>query len=424
MLYNFLDPKLLPKVSSESPATDEYEPTNLLSPNFLVKSRGFMAYTTIKPPVDLIFELICSVNIHYIKIVPTVGNQKCTGIEIETKTPASGTGFQSIAKLFFDTSVSVVIFRNSRIDLPQSLSDTTSHRFNRHAFRSFTNASFVKIRILRTQKSVPCIGSIEIWGNPSKLCSPTTISTIGQLFNKTPTSSTSAIESETCSDEVEDLIVPDDFKDALTFEIMSLPMTLPSGSTIDKSTLERYVESEATYGRYPSDPFTGVRFSDKCKPIFNASLKGRIDMFLLDNSEKVETFKMHRTVGTKQTHSVASKSGSQTLNTCSVRAWSSVEVEPKTKRFKSSSDLDDDIRQVMSSSGFIRFTAANQSIELSNGNNHCIVCDDCNVSNLYILMCKHLYCRKCVTDACNKRPECQSCKKMFSKSDVKKFHVP
>ncbi|KAG5841329.1 hypothetical protein ANANG_G00198380 [Anguilla anguilla] len=62
---------------------------------------------------------------------------------------------------------------------------------------------------------------------------------------------------------------------------MSLPMLLPSGAVIDSSTLETYQQQEATWGRPPNDPFTGVPFSGDAQPLPCPLLKGRIDLFLL-----------------------------------------------------------------------------------------------------------------------------------------------
>ena len=50
---------------------------------------------------------------------------------------------------------------------------------------------------------------------------------------------------------------PDRFLDEITYEIMTIPMLLPSGHYVDRSTLDRVVQSDTSYGRSPSDPFTG-----------------------------------------------------------------------------------------------------------------------------------------------------------------------
>lgn len=56
---------------------------------------------------------------------------------------------------------------------------------------------------------------------------------------------------------------------------MSIPYTLPSGKTIDQSTLDKHIENENQFGRKPCDPFTGIKFSDTMKPVLNMPLKSR-----------------------------------------------------------------------------------------------------------------------------------------------------
>lgn len=75
--------------------------------------------------------------------------------------------------------------------------------------------------------------------------------------------------------------IPEEFLDPLTQEVMMLPMMLPSGMSVDTSTLEEYQKREATWGRPPNDPFTGVPFTSTCQPLPNPTLKSRIDRFLL-----------------------------------------------------------------------------------------------------------------------------------------------
>lgn len=62
---------------------------------------------------------------------------------------------------------------------------------------------------------------------------------------------------------------------------MTLPMLLPSGVSVDSTTLEEYQKREATWGRAPNDPFTGVPFTSTSQPLPNPQLKSRIDHFVL-----------------------------------------------------------------------------------------------------------------------------------------------
>ena len=62
---------------------------------------------------------------------------------------------------------------------------------------------------------------------------------------------------------------------------MLLPMLLPSGVSVDRTTLDEHQKREATWGRAPNDPFTGVPFTSTSQPLPNPHLKSRIDHFLL-----------------------------------------------------------------------------------------------------------------------------------------------
>nr|AAC60292.2 fKIAA0680 [Takifugu rubripes] len=74
-----------------------------------------------------------------------------------------------------------------------------------------------------------------------------------------------------------------DFLDPITQEVMVLPMLLPSGMSVDTSTLEEHQKREATWGRAPTDPFTVVPFTSVSRPVPNPQLKSRIGHFLLRN---------------------------------------------------------------------------------------------------------------------------------------------
>lgn len=62
---------------------------------------------------------------------------------------------------------------------------------------------------------------------------------------------------------------------------MNIPMLLPCGQYVDRSSLDNYIDIEKNWGRSPNDPFTGVIFTDSRKPVFDAKLKSRIDAFVL-----------------------------------------------------------------------------------------------------------------------------------------------
>lgn len=74
--------------------------------------------------------------------------------------------------------------------------------------------------------------------------------------------SSSGVEKEvTASAQTQDVTsqeIPHRLLDELTFELMVLPVLLPSGHCVDQSTVDRLAHNDALYGRPPTDPFTGL----------------------------------------------------------------------------------------------------------------------------------------------------------------------
>ncbi|XP_060529551.1 RING finger protein 37 [Cylas formicarius] len=384
-MYDFLNSKLLPKVFCNKPSTENYEPENLITErNF---NKGFIAFPSIKPPVALEFEFICGVNINYIILNTCVGSQRCSGVEIFAKN--LNVPYTSICKAVYTEEG--VIFCNSRryskeCPPPQHSSDYHLSYFKSDTFNLFLNATGIKVVIFRTEKSVPCMASAQVWGIPSRSCSSTTKNTIERLMNKSALQNTT---SDCGASETEEFKVPKDFRDDLTFELMTVPMTLPSGKTIDQSTLDKHLKIESSFARRACDPFTGQKFTGSLKPVLNVALKSRIDMFLLQNSHRPETFTLKRTL----------------------RTHNSVQSGTKKIKMGGHGDLDDILEKVQLDPNFHCFTSESTS-------KVCVQCGD-SLQNMYLLPCKHCCCRTCLLDICDKL-KCSLCGNEFVKSQVKK----
>ncbi|XP_023312181.1 RING finger protein 37-like [Anoplophora glabripennis] len=260
--------------------------------------------------------------------------------------------------------------------------------------RFLLSVATIKIIIFRTEKSVPCLSSVEVWGKTSRTCSAVTRDTISRIMQKSNQDATSNITNAECID----FKIPEDFKDDLTYEIMSIPMTLPSGKTIDQTTLEKHINSEISFGRKPCDPFTGVKFSNTLKPVLNVALKSRIDMFLLQNSHREELANVKRTLG-------GSGQIMNSLNGCNKRKRETVDVD----------ELDELISKTKQSPSFLNFSSENSDKNL---------CSRCKVETetMYEIPCKHFYCRTCVL-IIYKDLKCLICGKSFKKNDVRKCHL-
>lgn len=405
-LYNFLDSRLLPKLTTSAQCTEDHALENLISENFLARSRGFVADTRTKPPVHVDIELICPINVHYIVVAKNLNHQYFTTVELLTKHKAA---FTSIAFERFDTTG--IIFCNSRLYNAEKLPTNIdlNYRvafFKPHTFRSFSTVSFVRLNIVKVERSVPCLGRLEIWGTFSKVCPDDTIKTVNHLMGLTSLRNTTS-SCQPIITSTDDFEIPDDFKDALTFEIMTLPVTLPSGSTVDQTTLDKWIETEASYGRTGSDPFTGQKFSNVCKPLFNTALKHRIDMFLLQNANRKETFGIQRTVGRSAGGGLKRK----------IRHDCSDSVNDTSADLNSEDVLNLAIKRTIGNTSFKCYTLDESTVSGDK-----IECVKCKVStNLYEIPCNHFYCKNCLLSICNEL-KCIQCNVSFSKNDPKRIH--
>ncbi|XP_062854337.1 RING finger protein 37 [Trichomycterus rosablanca] len=157
-------------------------------------------------------------------------------------------------------------------------------------FHSLSSVTQLRITVPYCAAStVLGIKSLAVWGVPADCCTASEVEKFQKaLFNSLQPrhfpllspASTSA-KSPSPDPDSSETQIPDEFLDPLTQELMILPMILPSGMVVDNSTLEEYQKREATWGRLPNDPFTGVPFTKESKPLPNPLLKSRIDSLIL-----------------------------------------------------------------------------------------------------------------------------------------------
>ncbi|XP_061184293.1 RING finger protein 37-like [Saccostrea echinata] len=211
--------------------------------------------------------------------------------------------------------------------------------------RALSFVSDLNIRVTRTAagRSV-AIKSIEVWGQPSRSVPRSVREKLNHLFCTStlsnlvpPFKERNILNQNSCEQVLRDedqkdrcyteqtsvqlprssshleggVEIPEDFTDAISCEIMSVPILLPCEKNIDQSTLEKHNSAEASWGRLPSDPFTGVPYDNKNKPLPNVHLKLRIDKFMLENSDKLQH--VPRTLGRNTDNSlVYAKNGPET----------------------------------------------------------------------------------------------------------------
>ena len=177
--------------------------------------------------------------------------------------------------------------------------------------------------------------------------------------------------------------VPEEFIDSITNEIMIDPILLPSGHSIDKTTLDKYLSEESKWLRAPSDPFTQLLFTSERQPKPNSILRQRIDTFLSEqcghfSDERLESSKRRRIVGSN---------------------WLNSETLVSSKLVMS--DVPEKARAQVKESTI-------------NANQLCVEClrshPISEYSVLYKLFCNHLICRQKLTENIDRKSKTISCK--------------
>ncbi|XP_056320167.1 RING finger protein 37 [Danio aesculapii] len=299
MVFNLCLPHFQTSIHCNKLCADGYDVSNLLSEDRNVRRRGFKLEYFLRPPVHVTLNFqvqmeLCRLDV---ELWPWGMDQGRSSrrIEILTSSEQSGENFQLV----------------SRCDLKEELQLSFTHPFfkSRPPFcdppppfvgeskefwspRSLSSVAQLRISIPYSgAASALGFRSLSIWALPSRSCSESELKKIHQAhLNTLKINPTTPLAAK--SDAVQtDSPTPEEFLDPLTQELMVLPMILPSGMVIDQSTLEEYEKREATWGRLPNDPFTGVPFTQSSKPLPNPLLKSRIDRLLLQTG--------HRAVGSR-----------------------------------------------------------------------------------------------------------------------------
>lgn len=374
-------------------------------------------FIVLKPPATIVIKLSCNIELHSIRIWTCIGSLKSTKIEIYSRNSN-----EQFTKICAQTALEEPGINFSQYQTVDSSDILKPSQFFRSASYMIKNVNEFQVCIKETQKSPPVIKKIEIWGKCSKSNTQEDNKSIMELWDRQINPSQKfSVRTNPKQQLVEfneqvdsELLIDDDFLDCITYEIMSIPMILPSGKIVDQNTILKHNLYEEKLGRSPSDPFTFQIYTNTRKPILNAALKGRIDAFLLKNSENPELKGVGRTVGIRKF----------TENTaCSSKQYYGIESSRKRLKLETSatstitepSTLDSMISNALKN--ITRFSQLKKIEHI----NICFSCECSKIESLYkIIKCSHHICRKCILD---NKLFCIPCSKFFNKTDVEKFHI-
>lgn len=419
MLINFAHDGLV-SIQCDCLEFDGHGVKNLIDVKKTQRAKGFLADRFIKPPANISLLFKCNVDISKIVLNPRVGGQKSAGFEILKVFRNQST--ISLAQTVIKDGAEVVLFCR-----PDDSGASEGVRFC--SGRAADRVREIRLRIFKTSGStVPALGALDIWGKPSQnvpqtvrnevistwtsICHPETDKPQTKDPEPTSKSSSSVLNA--------DLVIPEEFIDPISCEIMTIPMTLPSGNIVDVSTLEKFNESQAKLGRpIGCDPFTGVLFTENNKPVFATALKSRLDKFLLDNSEAPSIKTLPRTLGRKSNlvsssvHESSSSTVVTSKRTISVCERSNIQT------------VDDLLVDCLDGLPSYVDTNAPQPKKARTGCARCSKTASPGENEyFYKLPCQDVVCRECLCSMKKRQDNrCAECSKQFDFSAVVRHHI-
>ncbi|XP_018940013.2 RING finger protein 37 [Cyprinus carpio] len=496
MVLNLCLPHFQTSIQCNKLCADGYDVSNLLSADPTVRRRGFKLEYFLRPPVHvtLSFQVkmeLCRLDV---ELWPWGMDQGRTSRRLEILTCSEGDGdrFELVSRCDLQEELRVC-FLNPAFKPRAPFSDAPPQMpagaKTQELWRRGSLGSVAQLRV-----SIPYSGAasalgiktLAVWALPSRCCPASQLEKIWDVhLNSLKKTVHLTVVPPKLDPVPTDIPTPEEFLDPLTQELMVFPMILPSGMVIDNSTLEEYQKREATWGRLPNDPFTGVPFTQNSKPIPNPLLKSRIDRLglqtgctgvrsrnnliaqpqpsrltveaksITDSSRNCDqTHTLHSqsfaSASESKTRSDACKTGqtqshaAKRKHDCSFPSTSNnPDHSPLRKTHETPSELDSHERRLASSldaalnaalHGLPVFTSPSEtasSVDASGGHT-CVFCS-CSLTVYsssvasYSLPCAHLMCGACLrqkqpSDSRRLKIECPVCGTNASSRDVTRVH--
>uniref|UniRef100_A0A7N6C1Q4 U-box domain containing 5 n=1 Tax=Anabas testudineus TaxID=64144 RepID=A0A7N6C1Q4_ANATE len=478
MVMNLCLPHFYTTVHCNKLCADGYDVTNLLSADPVLRRRGFKLEYFLRPPVQVTlkfgFEVeLCRVDVELFPWGMDRG-QACKRLEIstssdprpsqnfcESNTDSSNPEpeFKLVGRCELREETQICFTRSSFSPRPPFLSQPPPQPANCRQEELWSRGLLSVGAVTQLRVNIPCGGAasalglkaLAVWGQPARCCPAEEVERIKRvheanerqllqpvLFDSSVRKTKQPPQTATPPSS---LSIPQEFLDPITQEIMTLPMLLPSGVSVDSTTLEEYQKREATWGRAPNDPFTGVPFTSTSQPLPNPQLKSRIDHFVLQKenpqasrliASKVEAnadikygkINSFRTTQMQETESGNSSDNGNNTSSC----------QPVTTE----DELKGDKRRKQDLSGVSNHSAEESTAEKQPLPQTCSACS-CSVSvystsasSIYRLTCGHLLCHAClqrepqprnsVTTSTTNQILCPACHSPTARTDVIRVH--
>ncbi|XP_037825252.1 RING finger protein 37 [Lucilia sericata] len=327
-LINFLNPKLKPTVECDAVCEDGYGVSNLIADDAEQLQRGFMAFSVSKPPIEIVFEFPKAIDLKVIKLWNSHGALRSTAFELHGKYEGIWERVAYVRDLAKDVDSLTFCYQSDYSSKSSEQQSSEKVFFFKTAHKMLSNTNSIKLIIRATQKCPPVLRKVQVWGLPARSLDKADRELVKSIWNEITNpydyggmrqrdddaGQRSPSRSIPELNKYSTLKIPEEFLDAITWELMIFPTVLPSGKVVDQSTIDKHSEEEAKWGRLPSDPFTGLEFTPHRKAILNLALKARIEKFLMENSEHFKT--VPRSLGSSRVRRSKNRHASQFASLC------------------------------------------------------------------------------------------------------------
>ncbi len=328
-------------------------------------ANGFIVEAFVRTPVSLKVFFKYNFKLEKILIDAKVNRHETNGFQIFTSIDREKPYFRRVCQLTNTSKKShEYVFEKRK----QIVVDDTESKMNRAYFGAcplayIENVCVVNIVITQTLNSTsPCMKSLKIIG-----LIPKTL--VLDVPHQIPVS-------------LNPPEVPKEFIDELTNELMRVPIEMPSGKKIDKTTFDTYLKIQRQNGIFKqTDPFTGIEVGSTHTIRVHDELKAKIDRFRLQTN-------------------IAPSSPTQSALVDTLKRKLPIS-------FHESGESDGQDRPLTSKRCL--------SDKPADSTKKCFCCQN-ESQNLYeIEMCKHAYCRHCLISIKN---VCVLCKTKFDSRHV------
>ncbi|CAG0917525.1 unnamed protein product [Notodromas monacha] len=516
MLVDFALAPLLSRVVCDRPCEDDCGVANLLKVKNEERSegKGLILASFVTSVAELRFEFKWPLELAAVRIVPRIGRHQTTALELGVLPMFPSGGQRSygrsqemvmIGRARSEATTGAFLFKNLELSPaqqqrsfptttltpdsgPDGYSDESTLKTlspqpddDLHVFKHRGAVRGVVVRLLRGRPPRNAgVARIELWGRPIRETDATAVLQVlrklgaehqigapalagpclrGEERDLDPITSgvtrTHSPRKDNEENNIEDLYP--EFFDPISSELMTFPMLLPSGHTVDKCTLDRYCDTEAAlHHRPPNDPFTRIPFDNDVHVVVpHSALKDRIDAVLKIRQERGISLNLGRSVGMSipgpqlYHHETSSQNprSSILVSSSSSKEFMPVQQpsEPPSKRPRlvenseskicgenSHADnlersLADAIAEALADTPVVKSSAKFFTAPTNTGQS-CVVCNASRGANLYQLACNHVLCRNCLLgrqdgDRDNFSCSSPSCGRRTPRSQITRVHV-